>query len=427
VDLSLERFSFGRWLTIATLAGLAAGVVAGTLVPAEPGGILGQGSTVLEAVGAAWVRGLRMTVIPLVAGLIVVAVLDLPDGGGLAKLGGAAVGIFFLLYTAFATVATLLYPPLVRALGVSRGALASMPVEAPPESMVATHGLHPVEWLVDALPTNPFSAAVEENILQVVVFGILFAVAAGRLAPEARARIAALFTPLADAMLVLVALLLKLSPVAVFALGFGAAREVGFSAAWILLVYALVTSIIMFLLTLGLLPVAGVLGRVGTVRFARAAWPGQLVGFATRSSLAALPALVEGARYRLGLPDRVVGFGLPLAASVFKPNSLVSAPGRVLFVGWVFDVAVDPMSYVAFMLTMMVLASATPGIPSQSGRVSALPFYVAMGLPLEGVMLLEAVDVLWDFFATVFNATGYLAATTLLPRGTAAPRPADTP
>jgi Na+/H+-dicarboxylate symporter len=152
------------------------------------------------------------------------------------------------------------------------------------------------------------------------------------------------------------------------------------------------------------------------LRFARAAWPGQVVAVTTRSSLAALPALVEGARARLALPDRVSGFGLPFAASTFKPNRLVSSPLRLLFLSWIYAIPVDPLGYAAFVGYVMLLAATTVGIPNQGTRMTTLPAYLAVGMPIEGIVLMHSVDMLWDFSATVLNATGYLAATTLLPR-----------
>lgn len=430
MNLSLERFSFGRSLTIATLVALAAGVLVGTLAPADSGAF-GVFSGTVEALGVAWVRGLRMIVLPLVVSLLVLAVLGTRERAGVARMGGAAVGIFFAIYLALAVVSALLYPPLIRAFGIPRGAVASLrehsaggaPVEVPP-------GLDIVGWLLHVLPTNPFAAAAEENIIQVVLFTILFAVAVGRLAPAARELVTALFAPVAEAMLVIVAWLLRASPVAVFALAFAAAREIGFGAAWVLLSFALITSLVMLLATIGLAPVAGILGRVGTVRFSRAAWPGQLVGFTTRSSLASLPALVEGARSRLGLPDRVVGFGLPLAASTFKPNRLVSSPGKLLFLGWIYGIPIEPLGFVVFVGYVMLLATTTIGVPNQGSRMTTLPAYLALGIPVEGVVLIQSVDMLWDFAATVLNSTGYLAATSLLPRGTesaTAPGPVPEP
>ncbi|MGH7566700.1 MAG: dicarboxylate/amino acid:cation symporter [Gemmatimonadota bacterium] len=417
MNISLERFSFGRWLTIATLVALAAGVIAGSLMPEAPGGPLGFVVGVVEALGAAWVRALRMIVLPLVVSLLVLAVLGSRERAEVARMGGAAVGIYFAIYVALAVLAALLYPPLIRVTGIARGVMSSSLSEAGNAPAVeAPTGLDFADWLLQILPTNPFAAAVEENILQVVVFTILFALAVGRLAPAAQETVAAFFSPIADAMLVIVSWLLRVSPVAVFALGLAAAREIGVGAAWVLVSFAVLTTVIMVLATLGLVPVAGILGRVGMASFARAAWPGQVVALATRSSLATLPALVEGAKSRLSLPDRVIGFGLPFAASTFKPNRLVSSPGKLLFLSWIYGIPVDPLGYAMFVGYVMLISPTTVGVPNQGSRMTTLPAYLALGMPVEGVVLLNSVDMLWDYAATVLNATGYIASTSLLPR-----------
>jgi Na+/H+-dicarboxylate symporter len=327
------------------------------------------------------------------------------------------VGIFFAIYLAFAVLSAVLYPPLIRLTGIARGAMSALRVEAADAPTVeAPTGLDVADWLLHVLPTNPFAAAAEENILQVVVFTILFALAAGRLTPAPRETVVAFFSPIAEAMLVIVSWLLRASPVAVFALGFAAAREIGVGAAWVLVSFAVLTTVIMVLATLGLVPVAGVLGRVGMARFARAAWPGQVVAFTTRSSLASLPALVEGARARLDLPERVTGFGLPFAASTFKPNRLISSPGKLLFLSWIYGIPVDPLGYVMFVGYVMLVATTSVGVPNQGTRMTTVPAYLALGMPVEGVVLLNSVDMLWDYAATVLNSTGYIASTTLLPR-----------
>jgi Na+/H+-dicarboxylate symporter len=420
LSYSLERFSFGRSLTIATLIALVAGVIAGTLTPEAPGDVLGFLAEAVGAVGAGWVRALRMIVLPLVVSLLVLAVLGSRERTEVTRLGGAAVGIFFAIYLALAVLAAVLFPPLIRISGIAHGTMSSVGVEAGSVPAVeAATGFDFADWLLQTLPTNPVAAAAEGNILQVVVFTILFALGVGRLVPAARETVAAFFSPIAEAMMVIVAWLLRVSPVAVFALSFGAAREIGFDAAWVLLSFAILTSVVMIIATIGLAPVAGLLGRVGTLRFARAVWPGQVVGFTTRSSLASLPALVEGAQARLRLPDRVIGFGLPFAASTFKPNRLVSSPGRLLFLSWIYGIPVDPLGYAVFVGYVMLLATATVGVPNQGSRMTTLPAYLALGMPVEGVVLLHSVDMVWDFSATVLNATGYLAATSLLPRGAA--------
>lgn len=276
-----------------------------------------------------------------------------------------------------------------------------------------------MDQLLEIIPTNPIAAATDGNILQIVVFTIVFAVAAGRLAAEKREALVAFFAPVADAMLVIISWLLRVSPVAVFALALDAAREIGLDAARALITFAIITSIVMVTAIIGLIIVAGIFGRVGIGRFMRAAWPGQLVALTTRSSLASVPALVEEARSRLGFSDRVIGFGIPFAASTFKPNRLVSSPGKLLFLSWVYGVPIEPLGYAFFIGYVMLLAATTVGIPNQHARHVTLPAYIALGIPVEGVILIASVDLIWDYTATALNTTGYLASTTLLARETA--------
>ena len=420
MNLSIERLSFGRSLTIASLLALAAGIAVGTFVPVEDHAALRTLGALVEMLGKAWVRCLRMIILPLVVSLLVVAILGSRESIRVARTGGAAVAIFFAVYAALAVLSVVLFPPLIRAFGIRPGSMAGLDsVGAAPSEAPA--GLDIADWLLQVVPTNPFAAAAEENLLQVVVFTIVFAVAAGRLPAASRNAVLSFFAPVAEAMLVVIGWLMRVSPVAVFALALAAAREIGIGAAWGLVSFAIMTTIVMVVAILGLSFVAGLLGGVGVWRFFRAAWPGQLVALATRSSLATVPALIDGARSRLGLSDRVVGFGIPFAASTFKPNRLISSPGKLLFLSWVYGVPIDPIGYLIFIGYVMLLAATTVGIPNQHARHVSLPAYLALGIPVEGVVLIGSVDMLWDFAATALNSTGYLATTSLLPRAAPAP------
>ena len=426
MNLSLERFSFGRTLTIASLIALAAGIAAGTLAPAAGPAALRTLISVVDALGTLWVRSLRMVILPLVISLLVVAIVGSHQRFGVARMGGAAVGIFLAVYVALAALSALAFPSLIRAFGIAPGSLSGLESAGAAASEVPA-GLDVADWLVQIVPTNPFAAAAEENILQIVVFTIVFAAAVTRLPASSRQPVLRFFQPVAEAMLVVIAWLLRVSPVAIFALAFGAAREIGLDAGRALLSFAAMTTVVMVIAILGLSILAGVMGRVGVVRFFQAAWPGQLLALATRSSLATVPTLVEGARTRLGLSERVVGFGIPFAASTFKPNRVVSSPGKLLFLGWVYGIAIDPLGYAVFVGYVILLAVTTVGVPNQHARHVSLPAYLALGIPVEGVILIAAVDMLWDFSATALNSTGYLAATTLLPHRAIAAFPEPSP
>ena len=126
----------------------------------------------------------------------------------------------------------------------------------------------------------------------------------------------------------------------------------------------------------------------------------------TRSSLASLPALMKSARDQLRLPEDVVGLSLPLAASTFKMNTLVSATFKLLFLAHLYGIGLDPAFILLFIGTQILLSPGVPGIPS-GGYVMTLPLYVAVGIPVEGVILLKAMDGLPDIFKTMLNSTAY--------------------
>ena len=206
-----------------------------------------------------------------------------------------------------------------------------------------------------------------------------------------------------------------LAPIGVFALilplaahgGFGLAGAVGFYVA----MYS-IASILFVLLTY---PLVSLLGRVPMREYARAALPAQLIAFSSSSSIASLPALVDGAERVLQLPERVTGFVLPLAVSTFKFAGPAAWTIGSLFVAWFYHVDLHLTQYLTIAFAAVFLAFAAPGVPRGAFLMLA-PLFVAIGLPVEGIGILIAVDAIPDLFATVTNATGDFAATVLVAR-----------
>ncbi len=135
----------------------------------------------------------------------------------------------------------------------------------------------------------------------------------------------------------------------------------------------------------------------------------------TRSSLAALPALVAGGQQHLGLPASATGFVLPLAVASFKLNMMISGPVKLLFLAHVFQRPLGIPQLAAFLVTELILSFSTAGVPSL-GTVRSLPAYLAAGIPLEAVLMLNAVDTIPDMFKTLTNVTADMSAATILSR-----------
>jgi Na+/H+-dicarboxylate symporter len=148
-------------------------------------------------------------------------------------------------------------------------------------------------------------------------------------------------------------------------------------------------------------------------RFAKAVLPAQLIAFSSSSSIASLPALVEGAEQGLGLTSRITGFVLPVAVATFKLASPVSWTVGALFVAWFYGITLHLPQLATVAFAAVFLAFAAPGVP-RGAFLMLTPLFLAIGLPPEGIGILIAVDVIPDVFSTVLNVTGDLAAAAIV-------------
>jgi len=415
----------GRRVLIALVAGLAAGIA----VSASQSRVLLAGADALTPLGTLWVNAIRMTVIPLVVSLLITGVASASDIAQIGRLGRRTLVVFLSMLVGGALLAIPLgiavfsfLPRLI----ANRPALPPGAVEAATSVVEGASAVGVSAWLTSLIPTNPVAAAANGAMLPLILFTLLFALAAASAPPQARTTLLDLFRALSEAMLVLVRWIVWLAPIGVFALmiplGVHGGRELAGAIGFYIVAY----SIACIVFTLLLYPAVAIVGRIPLRRFAAAALPAQLIAFSSSSSIASLPALVEGAEQRLQLPKEVTGFVLPLAVSTFKFAGPVSWTFGALFVAWFYQIDLGPTHYatIAFATTFMTFAA--PGVPRGAFLMLA-PLFLAIGLPVEGIGILIAVDAIPDLFATVLNASGDLAAAALVARysGTpASPTPA---
>jgi Na+/H+-dicarboxylate symporter len=404
----------GTWVLVA----LAAGLAAGALIAWSGDAALLRAADAVAPVGALWVNAIRMTVIPLVVSLLVTGIASAADLRAIGRLGARTLAVFVLLIAGMAALAMPLAVAAFRLLPRGLAARPSLPpgaVEAAAEVAGGGEATGLAAWLPSLLPPNPVAAAASGAMMPLVVFTLLFALAVARSPAAARATLLAFFGALGEAMLVLVRWVVAAAPLGVFALVLPlAARGAGLIGAFAF--YVVVYSLASVLATLALYPVAAAGGRVPLRTFARAAFPAQTIAFGSSSSLASLPALVEGAERVLAMPARVRGFVLPLAASTFKVAAPVSWTIGALFVAWFYGVELHAGQLATIALAATFLSFAVPGVPRGAFLMLA-PLFLAIGLPVEGIGILIAVDVVPDLFATVLNTTGHLTAAVLVARG----------
>ena len=396
------------------LLGFALGLGAGVGIALSDSATLRAIATAIAPVGTLWVNAIRMTVIPLVVSLLVAAIASESDTRAVGRAGARALVIFVMLLAAAAVIPALIAPALFDLLHVDPAAAASL--RATTSAAAVTPELPTfASWLVGLVPTNPVRAAVDGALLPLIVFTAAFALALGRIDPSRRRAAVAGFRAIADAMLVIVRGILALAPIGVFVLALTLALNLGLSAAGAIGLYFAAHAGLLIVVLLMLYTAAVLIGRVPLGRFARAALPAQVVGFSTRSSLAALPATIQGAQRVLQLPAAVSGFGLPLAVTTLRINQGVSWIVGALFLASLYGVPLSGAQVALIAATSVAMSFSVPGIPSGSLFVMA-PFFLTVGLPAEGIGILIALDAVPDLFKTVTNVTGHLTAGVLMAR-----------
>lgn len=414
----MKRLSLTTWSILALGAGMGLGIL-GNATAAPFFERAGEWS---KSIGNLWVSALQLTVLPLVITHLLAAIC----GAGVKSVGKLGVRVFILfigMLIASGLFAVLLTPLFLARLPVdpnitstlSAVAVSSKASESNAEQ-TRTPPVSLAEWAGRLLPTNLLEAGTRGDILPLLLFTGLFAVAVTRLPPERYLLLTNVFQALAEAMMQLVRWVLIATPIGVFALTYVLALKTGASTGGILGAYVVIVSLIMVLFTILLYPVTVFGGRTTFREFARGVGPAQLVAISTRSSIASLPALIEGGRDRLRLPSAATSFLLPLSVSVFKVNRPISAVVKLMLVAHLYGVHLAPTTLVMFVATVILLSFTAPGIPQSGPGFKTLPAYLAAGVPIEGILVLEAIESIPDIFKTLLNVTGDMSVATLLTR-----------
>ncbi|MGE0597554.1 MAG: dicarboxylate/amino acid:cation symporter [Hyphomonadaceae bacterium] len=419
-------------LSLFVLLGLVAGLAAGAAIQSSGDANLTEAAGVLEAFGGLWLNALRMTVVPLVVALLINGVASVSD----AARAGGLVARFVLLFS------VLLFLAAAYAIGATEALLGLWPVErGAAEAFIAgAGGTTAIEeapsfaaWLQGLAPSNPVRAAAEDAMVPLVVFALFFGFAATRLASEARTLVVDFFRAIADTMVIIVHWVLLAGPIGVFCLSLGVGLRAGFGAAGVLVQYIVIVTAVLAGITLIGMLLAVTLGRQPLGRYIAATTPVWAIAASTQSSIASLPAMLEACRLGLGLPERVTNVILPLAVAVFRFTSPVGNLGVVLFIAHLYGIELNAMQIVGGVVVAYGVSIGAVGLPGQVSFVASIaPICLAMGVPIDLLGILIAVEIFPDIVRTLGNCAGDIAATAMLsdkketaPQGAAPSVPAD--
>ena len=400
----------GAQTTVRILLALAAGLTVGAALAEHPS--IDRIIAVADPIGGLWLDALRMTIVPLVFSLLVVGV---SAAAGTAAAGGTAaraLGLFGVLLLTSALFSALAVSGVLAAWPAPQAAVAGLREAAGHSSQKVPDFPTMGAWLRAFIPTNPIEAAAETNMAPLVVFALLFGLALTRIRAELRRGLTDVFQALMDTMLVLVQWVLLVAPIGGFALALIVGAKAGFGAAGALGHYILILSGVC--IAVGLLSyLLALAAGVPLAAFARAAAPAQAVAFSTQSSIASLPAMIAGTR-QLGASEASIGVVLPLAVSLFRITSPAANLGVAIYCAHVFGVPLNVALLAAGIGVAAVISLASVGLPGQITFFTTTgPICLIMGVSLELLPILLAVETIPDIFRTVGNVTADIAVTCL--------------
>jgi proton glutamate symport protein len=272
------------------------------------------------------------------------------------------------------------------------------------------------QFVRSIVPTNPLAAAANDAILPLIFFTTVFAFAVTRLDAVTRDPLVVLFRGIGDAMLVIVNWVLLIGPIGVFALAYVVGAKAGGGAFGALVHYILIVASVGVVIWFAAWPIAMIGGRIGFLDFTRAVGPAHAVAISTQSSLASLPAMLKGTE-RLGVPVAASGITLPLAVAVFR----ATGPGMNLAVAFYiahwFGMNLTAMQVGAGIAVAALTSLGAVSLPGAVSYISSIaPICLAMGVPIEPLVLFVAVETFPDLVRTVGNVAMDTAAAALLAR-----------
>jgi proton glutamate symport protein len=400
----LRRVSLTQWILIA----MATGVLLGVLFPVGNGGFE---ATSLKPLSTIFLRMIKSIIVPIIFSTLVIGIAG--HGDDMKRVGRLALKslIYFEIVTTIALFIGLGAVNLVRP-GV--GVKLQAPATTGAELAAKGHDLTVGSFMEHLVPQSLFEAAYHNEVLQIVFWSVLFAVALSQVRGRPKELMLGFCESLAEIMFKFTAIIMRFAPV-----GIGAAIAVTVSHSGLgvlrnlaMLILTLYGSLVVFILCV-LLPIA-LLSRVPIRKFLQAVRQPALIAFSTTSSEAALPRAMQ-AMEGIGVPRRIVAFVMPTGYSFnLDGTTLYLALGSV----FVAQAAGHPMSFghqLAMMLTLMITSKGVAAVPRAS-LVILSGTLATFGLPLEGVAVILGVDELMDMARTTVNLIGNCLATVVMAR-----------
>jgi proton glutamate symport protein len=403
----LRRISLSQWIIVSMVVGVAVGWLFPESARAAHDG---WAATDLDILSQIFLRMIKSLIVPLIFATLVVGISG--HGDDMKRVGKLALRsiLYFECVTTLALVVGLVVVNVVKpGRGIDLGAASAKEGVAFAATHTSFSGM--IEHMV---PTSFFDAAAKNEVLQVVFFAILFAVALAKVQGPSKAFMLRACESVSDIMFKFVELVMLYAPIGIGAAiavtisrsGLGVLRNLG------VLVGSLYGALVIFVVCV-LLPIA-VLCKVPVRRFIRAVKEPWLIAFSTASSEAAFPLAMERME-QLGVPRRIVAFVLPTGYSFNLDGSTLYLSLASVFAAQAAGIDMPLSTQIVMMLTLMLTSKGVAAVP-RAALVILAGALAQFGLPLQAVAVILGVDALMDMARTSLNVVGNCLATVIMAR-----------
>ncbi|ADC49496.1 H(+)/sodium-glutamate symporter [Alkalihalophilus pseudofirmus OF4] len=351
----------------------------------------------LTPLGQLFLKLITMLVVPLVFFSIVLGTAGMGDPKKLGRIGGKTVG-YYLLTTTIALVIGLSVAFIIQPgdPGLMGEAGEEFSAEEPPPVM---------DTLLNIIPSNPIEALASGEMLQIIAFALLVGIAMASLGDKTRG-VMKLMEQGNEIMMYLVTLAMKLAPYGAFALIASALGKQGFDVLASMVMYML--AVILGLVIHSIITYGGfvaLLGKQSPIQFFKNFFPAMTVAFSTSSSSATLPISMKTAQEKLGVSKPVSSFVQPLGATINMDGTAIMQAVATVFIAQVYAVQLSMGDLLTVVLTATLASIGTAGVPGV-GMIMLAMVLTSVGLPVEGIALVLAVDRILDMLRTAVNITG---------------------
>ncbi|SEI94498.1 proton glutamate symport protein [Propionispira arboris] len=388
--------------------GLSTQILLGLVIGALFGYFFPEIGAKMKPLGDAFVRMIKMIVVPLIFSTLVIGIAGTGDFKKLGRLGGKAI-IWFEAATTVALAVGLIVVNFVQP-----GIGVDMPIPADASAQAAATAKKTIdmgEYLLHIIPTNIVDACARNDMLQIIFFTCFFGVGVAHIGKDGET-IVNMCRSIAETMFKVTHYVMKLAPIGIFAMisytvgSFGVAMLIPLGK----LILSLVGAAIIFLAIL--LTCASLITGINFLHVVTGVKEALLLAFSTASSEAALPIAMQRLE-QLGVPKNIVTFVMPTGYSFNLDGSTLYSSLTVIFIAQIYGIELSLGEQLLMMLTLMLSTKGIAGVPG-AGFIVVAATATAFGLPADGVAIVLGVDRILDMIRTFCNVFGNCVATVVV-------------